>query len=158
MFGSLVPWRRRESQITPENALTEFRREMDDLFSSFFGETVPSTEKFFGHGFAPDFDISETDGEVILKADLPGVDPKDVEISLTGNTVTVRGEKKEETEEKGENVYKMERRYGGFCRAFALPSDVEEDKVEAAYKNGVLTVKLPKTESSKRKTIRIDVH
>lgn len=158
MFGSLVPWKRRESQIAPESSLTELRREMDDLFTSFFGETFPSTERFFGQGFAPDFDISETDNEVIVKADLPGVDPKDVEISLTGNTMTVRGEKREEKEEKGDNVYRMERRYGGFCRAFTLPVDIQEDKVEASYKNGVLTVKLPKTEASKRKTIRIDVH
>lgn len=158
MFGSLVPWRRRESHLAPEGALTELRREMDDLFTSFFGDVMPSTEKFFGTGFAPEFDVSETDEEVIVKADLPGVDPKDVEISLTGNTLTVRGEKKEEKEEQDENVYRMERRYGGFYRAFSLPSDVQEDRVEAAYKNGVLTVKLPKTESGKRKTIRIDVH
>jgi len=144
--------------LAPENAFTEFRKEMDDLFNSFFGEVAPSTERFFGAGFAPDFDISETDTEVFVKADLPGVDPADVEINLTGNTLTIRGEKKEEKEEKGENVYRMERRYGGFCRAFTLPCDVQGDKVEAAYKNGVLTVTLPKTESGVRKTIRIDVH
>ncbi|MCA1961062.1 MAG: Hsp20/alpha crystallin family protein [Desulfomonile sp.] len=158
MFGSLVPWRRRESHITPGSALTEFRKEMDDLFNSFFGEIAPPMERFFGAGFAPDFDISESDKEVIVKGDLPGVNPSDVEISLTGNTLTIRGEKKEEKEERGENVYRMERRYGGFSRVFTLPCDVQEDKVEAGYKNGVLTVKLPKTESSMRKTIRIDVH
>jgi len=142
----------------PESAITEFQREMDELFASFFGTMAPASERFFGTGFAPEFDISETDTEVILKADLPGVDPKDVEISLTGDTVTIRGEKKEEKEEKSESVHRVERRYGSFCRAFTLPSDVQEDKVEAAYKNGVLTVKMPKTERSRRKTIRIDVH
>jgi len=72
--------------------------------------------------------------------------------------LTIKGEKKEEREEKGENVHTMERSFGCFCRSFTLPSDVEQDKIEAKYKDGVLNLKLPKAESAKKKSLKIEVH
>lgn len=154
---SLIPWRRGEMQREPGQALTDFRREFDDLFNSFFGDQWWSPERYFGRRFVPAFDVSETEGELIVKAELPGVDPKEVDVSLTGNMLTIKGEKKEEREEKGENVHRMERSYGGFSRSFTLPCEVQGDKVEATYKDGVLNLRLPKAESSKTKSIKVKV-
>jgi HSP20 family protein len=124
---------------------------MDRLWESFFGE-----RRALGPAetWAPALDVSETKDKLIVKAELPGIDPKDVEISLRGNVLTVKGEKKEEKEE---NYHLVERRYGSFVRSVRLPVDVEEDKIEASYKKGVLKVVLPKTEKAKKKEIKIEV-
>jgi HSP20 family protein len=154
---SLIPWRRKEGQSAPDNALTEFRTEVDDLFNRFFGSSgwLPGT--YFSKGFAPAFDVSETDEDIIVKAELPGVDPKEIEVNLTGATLTVKGEKKEEREEKTENMHRIERSFGSFSRSVTLPCEVKEDKIEATFKDGVLNLKLPKAESSKKRSIKIDV-
>jgi HSP20 family protein len=101
---SLIPWKWREAQSAPDNALTEFRRDVDDLFSNFFGNKgwLPGTA--FGQGFTPAFDVSETEEDLIVKAELPGVDPNAIEVNLTGNTLTVKGEKKEKREEKTKRI------------------------------------------------------
>ncbi|MEW6113342.1 MAG: Hsp20/alpha crystallin family protein [Thermodesulfobacteriota bacterium] len=153
---SLIPWRRGDVE-TREHPLATFRREMDDLFDSFFGSDWFMPTPYSGRKFFPAFDVSETDNEFIVKAELPGVDSKEVQVNLTGNVVTVSGEKKEEREEKSESVHRVERAYGSFSRSFTLPGEVQEDKAEAAYKDGVLTLKLPKAESSKKKTIKIEL-
>ena len=154
---SLIPWRWKENQVAPDNTLTEFRREVDDLFSQFFGSSgwLPVTN--LGRGFTPALDVSETDEDLLIKAELPGVDPKEIEVNLSGTTLTVKGEKKEEREEKTENMHRIERSYGSFSRSVTLPCDVKEDKIEANFKNGVLNLKLPKAETSKKKSIKIDV-
>lgn len=154
---SLIPWRWKEGRSVPENALTEFRKEVDDLFSQFFGNAgwLPGTS--LSSGFTPAFDVSETDEDILVKAELPGVDPKDIEVDLSGTTLTVKGEKKEEQEEKTENVHRIERSFGCFSRSVTLPCEVKEDQVEANFKNGVLNLKLPKAESSKKRSIKIDV-
>jgi HSP20 family protein len=153
---SLIPWRWKEGQSAPENALTEFRREVDDLFNQFFGKSGPLSA--FAAGFNPPFDISETDQEILVKAELPGVDPKEIEVNITGSTLTIKGEKREEREEKTENMHRVERSFGHFSRSITLPCEVKEDSIEASFKNGVLNLKLPKTESSKKKSIKIDVN
>jgi HSP20 family protein len=131
---------------------------MDELFDRFFSEPWWMPERYFGGTFSPAFDISETDDEILVKAELPGVDPKDVDVNLTGNELTIKGEKKEEREEKGESIHTMERRFGCFCRSFSLPCDVQQDKIEAKYKDGILNLKLPKAESAKKKSLKIEVH
>jgi len=88
---------------------------------------------------------------------LPGIDPKDVEISLSDNVLTIKGEKKQEKEEENENYHVIERSYGGFTRSFRLPGQVQNDKVKATYKNGILKITLPKTEETKKKEIKIAV-
>ena len=103
----------------------------------------------------PAFDISETDNEIHVKAELPGMDPKEIEINLTGDLLTIKGEKKEETEEKGEDYHRRERRYGSFARSFRLPVEVKADSVNAAYKDGVLTLTLPKGEKEKARRIEV---
>ncbi len=152
---SLIPWRWKEGQSAPENSLTEFRREVDDLFSQFFGKS--GSLSYFAGGFNPPLDISETDQEILVKAELPGVDPKEIEVNITGSNLSIKGEKREEREEKTENMHRVERSFGHFSRSITLPCEVKEDKIEASFKNGVLNLKLPKTESSKKRSIKIDV-
>ncbi len=154
---SLIPWRRKEGEIAPDNALTQFRGEVDDLFNRFFSSSgwLPGT--YFSKGFTPAFDVSETDEDILVKAELPGVDPKEIEVNLVGSTLTVKGEKKEEHEEKTENMHCVERSFGSFSRSVSLPCEVKEDKIEATFKDGVLNLKLPKSEPAKKSSIKIDV-
>jgi len=133
--------------------LENLRREMDRLWESFFGErALEPAETWF-----PALDVTETKDNIVVKAELPGIDPKDVEISLSGNVLTIKGEKKQEKEEKDENYHLVERRYGSFLRSIKLPVEVQEDKIEASCKNGVLKVVLPKSEKAKKKEIKIKV-
>jgi HSP20 family protein len=105
-------------------------------------------------GFA--VDVSETDQEVLVKAEMPGFEAKDIDLTLRNNLLTLKGEKKQEKEEKGENFFRSERSYGMFTRTIALPAQVVQDKVNAKYDKGVLTVRLPKSEPSVSTRIQID--
>jgi HSP20 family protein len=104
-------------------------------------------------GFDPAFDVSEAEGAWTVRAELPGVAPEEVEVSVTGNVLTIRGEKKQESQPLG----RSERRYGKFVRALEFPTDLDGGKVEARSKNGVLTVTLPKAEASRPKTVAVKV-
>jgi HSP20 family protein len=106
-------------------------------------------------GVTPAFDISETDREIHVKAELPGMDPKEIDITVTGDLLTIKGEKREEKEEKGRNFHRRERRYGSFSRSFRLPVEVKADSINASYKDGVLTVTVPKAEEEKAKRIEV---
>lgn len=125
-----------------------------ERFFEDFGAAFRGDER----GPAPDFDISETDKHLILKADLPGIDAKELEISINDNVLTLKGEKKEEREEKKEHYHRVERRFGSFCRSFRLPGEVKTEGVEAFYKDGVLKVTIPKGEAVEPKKIEIKVH
>ncbi|MGA3114683.1 MAG: Hsp20/alpha crystallin family protein [Syntrophobacteraceae bacterium] len=125
--------------------------------TGFFNELMPSMMKEHGE-MMPAFDISEADDHFVVKADLPGIDPKNLDISLTGNVLTIRGEKKEEREEKNERYYTLERQFGSFTRSFMLPADVKEDGIEASYKGGVLRVNIPKSERAKQKKIPVKMN
>jgi HSP20 family protein len=158
---ALIPWRRRdlvERRSEPEHALARFREEMDNLLESFFGgrwDIEPSHWPWGRMDFGVPLDVAETDTDITVKADLPGVDPKELDISVTGDTLFIRGEKKEETEEKGKHFQRVERRYGSFQRSVPLPSVVDADKIEASYKDGVLTIRMPKKEGAKPKQIPV---
>ena len=104
---------------------------------------------------APSVDISETDTAVEAKLDLPGVKPEEIDIQLNANILTVSGERKEEKEEKGKTFHRVERRSGSFSRSFSLPCPVAEDEVAAEYHDGVLSIKLPKTEEAKPHKIQV---
>jgi HSP20 family protein len=93
----------------------------------------------------------------VVKAEVPGLEPKDIDISLTGGVLTIKGEKKQEKEEKDENYHRIERSYGTFTRSVRVPQEVQSDKIEATYKNGVLKITLPKSEEAKKKEIKIKV-
>jgi HSP20 family protein len=126
---------------------------MDDLFGRFFGESLPDNA---GTGtYWPAMDVAENEDAVIVKAELPGTKPDDIEISVQGNTLTISGEKKEESEDRREGYYHTERRYGRFQRVVSLPNDVDPEKIEATHREGVLTVSLPKTEAAKPKRVKI---
>ncbi len=140
---------------TPFGELTSFRREMDRLFERFFGE--PPGLELLGMAWAPRLDVTETKDSLVVKAELPGLEVKDLDISVSGNTLTIKGEKQHEKEEKDEHHYLIERSYGAFSRMVELPAPVAADKIKAAFKNGVLTITLPKTEEAKRKAIPIKV-
>jgi HSP20 family protein len=105
--------------------------------------------------WSPAVDIYETEGEIIVKAELPGVDRKDISLNLEKNVLTLKGERKFEKETKEENYHRIERAYGGFSRSFAIPATVDEEKIRADYKDGILKIALPKKEQIKPKQIQI---
>jgi len=145
MLG-LVPRSRRESLLAWPRAF--------DWMDRFFEEALPAVwgdEKVL----MPAFDISETEDKIVVRADLPGVDVKDLDISITENVLTVKGEKRQEKEEKGESFHRVERRYGSFSRSFTLPAEVKAERVEAVYKDGVLRIEIPKAEASRPKRIEV---
>ena len=108
--------------------------------------------------WSPAVDIFENENDLVLKADLPDVDPKNVGIQLENQTLTLKGERKFETDNNGKGFHRIERSYGKFVRAFSLPDTVQGDKVKADYKNGVLTITLPKKEVAKPRTINVEVN
>jgi len=154
---TLIPWRWKEGQSGPNNTITEFKKKGNDLFNRAFGSSRWLPAFHFTRGFTPSFDVSETDEDIIVKAELPGVDPKEVEVNLMGSTLTVKGEKKEEREDKTENMHRIERSFGSFSRSVTLPCEVKEDEIEATFKDGLLNLKLPKAQSGKKRSIKIDV-
>ena len=130
----------------------EFNRLFGDAFKGFFGDEQLSTRTW-----APPVDIYEDQNNLVLKADLPGVDPKDVEIKVEDGMLYLRGERKFEKEVKEENYHRVERSYGAFSRSFSLPNSIDADKVTAESKDGQLILTLPKREEAKPKTIKVNV-
>ena len=100
-------------------------------------------------------DVYETKDNVVVKASLPGVKPEEIDVTITGNTLTLRGESKEENEVKEENFIRKERRYGSFSRSVTLPDGLKSDQADASFENGMLTLKIPKSEESKPKSIKV---
>ncbi|MBP8625474.1 MAG: Hsp20/alpha crystallin family protein [Syntrophorhabdaceae bacterium] len=139
----------------PLKEMERIRKEMDNIWDTFFDRTPGK-----GYGVSewlPSLDVSETKNNYIVNAEIPGIDPKEVEISLNDNILTIKGEKKQEKEEENENYHVIERSYGGFTRSLRLPGQIQGDKVKATYKNGILKITLPKTEEAKKKEIKVAV-
>lgn len=138
-----------------------FRAEMDRLFDSFFGgvPSLPGTRTWVpaGQSPTPSIDMRETDKEIVLQADLPGIDEKDINLTMQDGILTLRGEEKSERKEERENYHIMERGYGSFQRSIRLPETVDEDKVEARFNKGVLTVTLPKRPESIKSQKKIEI-
>ncbi|MDD5723609.1 MAG: Hsp20/alpha crystallin family protein [Syntrophales bacterium] len=105
--------------------------------------------------WAPAFDISENEKGYMIRAELPGIDEKDLEITIAGGMLSVKGEKKQEAEEKGESYHRIERTYGSFHRSFRIPDAIQADKVDATYKDGILKLVIPKAQGSAVKKIQI---
>ncbi len=143
---SIVRW-------DPFGELVSLREAMNRLFEDSF--VRPSAAPAIGVGRVLPVDVYQTDNEYVVKAALPGVKPEDVDISVTNGMLTIKGETKEETEVKRENYLLQERRFGSFYRELALPTEVEADRAEATFENGVLTLKLPKSEKVKPKAIKV---
>lgn len=134
----------------------DLQREINRMFDRFF-RGFEEEEELKMMKWSPRVDISETDDEYIVRADVPGVSKDDIKITIKDNVLTISGEKKQEKETKNENFHRIERVYGSFTRTFTLPSAVKVDKVEARFKDGVLTIKLPKVEEAKAKEIEVKV-
>jgi HSP20 family protein len=144
----LTPWR-------PFGELSSLRREMDRLWENFFGERPLG--RVWEREWAPSLDMSETRDNYVVKAEVPGIDAKHIAISLTGDVLTIKGEKRQEKEEKEEDYHLVERSYGSFSRSVRIPAEVESNKIKASYKNGILAITLPKSEKVKAKEVKIKV-
>jgi len=128
------------------------REEMNDLLSRFTSEGDGNW--LIGEGI-PSLDLAETDGDIEVKLDVPGIKPDEIDIEVRGDTLHISGEHKEEKEEKGKTYHRIERRTGSFSRSVALPCCVNEDKVTAECRDGILTINLPKTEESKTRKVTV---
>lgn len=145
-FGSI----RRRGNVF--NELSGIQQEMNRLFDEFFGE---SRQELAEGTWLPAVDVSETGAEIVVKAELPGMSKDDIELNLQDNVLTLKGEKKQEKNEEKENYHRVERSYGSFSRSFTLPAGVDQENVQANFKDGVLMITLPKAEEAKKKKIEI---
>ena len=145
---SLIPWTRRD--IIPTQFRT-LRDELDDLFSPLF-ESTPS---YSARAFMPLVNVKDDDKYVTVTAELPGIDKKDVDIQVDGETLTIRGERKEEASSEGHNWWRKESQYGAFVRRIALPCEVDAAHTDANMRNGVLTIQMAKAAGTKSKSIKI---
>lgn len=162
----LIPWKKDETSVPvrrgrESTSLLSFRNQMNRLFDEFFerpfGLSPFFDESGFMGGYAPNMDISETDKEVSIAVELPGMEPEDIHITIDRNILRVNGEKRVEHEEKGKRFYRVERSYGSFNRSIALPEGIDENKIDANFKRGVLKIKLPKTADAQEKSRRIEI-
>ncbi len=146
--------RRSNKGLSPFRGIESLQDEMNRLFDDFFSPD----ERILGEmEFTPSVDISENKDAVVVKADLPGMEEKDIDVSIAGDVLTIKGERQEESEDKDENFYRRERVYGSFSRQIALPKHIKRDAVKAKFKNGVLTVTLPKSDDYKEKEVKIEL-
>ena len=137
--------------LLPETGISTFRKEMDRFLDRFWdGGEMPAVG-----AWAPDLDVAETKESLIVKVEVPGIEPKDIQVTLESGTLILKGEKRQELEQKDERMYRSERHYGSFARSLRLPATVDATKVSARFKNGVLTVVLPKTAEAKGRAIPI---
>ncbi len=151
---SLVPWK-------PMRELERLEHRMEEMFDRFFGERrlgVWEMERpmWRGEGWMPVIESHVENGNVTVKADLPGVDPKDVSISVTGNQLTITGERKYEEKKEEKDYFSQEVQYGKFARTLTLPEGVDADKVKANYKDGVLQITMPAPKGVAVKKIQIE--
>ncbi len=139
----------------PFRELNTITDRMNRLFQDTYG--TQQREEGLTSSFVPAVDIYEDEHNVTVKMEVPGIDQKDIDVRLENNTLTVRGERKFEKDEKEENFHRIERRYGSFYRAFTLPNTLDGEKVSADYENGVLKIKLAKKAEAKPKQIKVNI-
>lgn len=151
---AVTPWR-------PFTDLGRWDRDMERIMGDFFGRRPWWPERWFRtEGMeltAPVVDLYEEKDDIVVKAELPGIEKNNIEVNLADHTLTIKGEKKKEEETKEKNYYRSERSYGSFVRTLELPKDVHTDKVKATFKDGILEVRLPKTEEAKAKEVKVKV-
>jgi HSP20 family protein len=158
---NLVPWKNKQREANAldrtDASWNRMRSEIDRMFERFFaapwfGDLDPSGAR---GAWLPAVDMTETESEITVRAELPGIDPKEIEVNLSGRMLTVSGEKRESNEQRGENFHQIERRFGSFRRTIELPAEVDPDRVAADYKQGVLQVSLKKVGASRTKRVPI---
>jgi HSP20 family protein len=138
----------------PSRDLTTLRQRMNSLFEDFFTEKEEGKEIISGT-WSPSVDIHEAENALVLSAEVPGIDEKDIEIEIEGNTLTLKGKREYEKEIKKESYHRTERSYGSFCRSFSLPNYVDQDKIKAEHDKGLLRITLPKKPELKPKKVKI---
>jgi HSP20 family protein len=146
MAKNLVRW-------DPFREMASLREEMDRVFDSLYGRYPRERAEI---SWAPPLDIEETENEITVRAEIPGMKKEDIKISLTGDTLIISGERRHEAEQKGKTYHRIERAYGRFMRTLVLPNDVQADKVKAAYGDGILELTMPKSEKAKVREISIE--
>ncbi len=152
---SLIRWKPSRDLASFPSDMVSLQREMNRVFDSFFnGVDEPG---LLNGTWAPAVDVAEGEDSYTVKMELPGVKKDDVKITLESNILTIRGEKKAESEVKEKNYHRTERSYGSFQRSFTLPTTVKNDRIDAVYKDGILTVTLPKAEEAKPRQIEVKV-
>ena len=148
----ITPWQRRRSSDLDVRRETDpilsLQNEMNRMFDTFFEYPFGLRPMGNWESFAPSIDVYETDKEIKVDVELPGIDEKDIDITLGNNVLTISGKKETEETEKNKSFYRHERSYGSFRRSIQLPDDVDEDKIDATYNKGILKIVLPKTEQS----------
>lgn len=155
MFRNLVPGIRRRGDLplwrAEDHPFFNLQREMNQMFDDFFRgfDLVPFGGRRGLGTFSPSIDVREGEKEITIKAELPGLDEKDVEVTLTDDALTIRGEKKDEKEEKGKDYWHRETSYGSFHRVIPLPKGLSHEKADAHFKKGILTITLPRLEEAK---------
>ncbi len=155
MAKELTTWKPLR-ELAPFREFERMRKEMDRFWGSLLEGRLRSKPEE-GEEWFPSLDVVETKNELVVKAEVPGMDPKDIDISLSDGMLTIKGEKKQEKEEKEADYHLIERSYGAFARSVQLPSEVQSDKISAAYRDGILKITLPKSEEAKKKEIKIKV-
>ncbi len=157
----LIPWRNKEQIPVRKEAANgnyphaQFRREVDTLFENFFENSLLPFAGMTKGGWMPSLDVSEDEKGVTVTVEMPGIERNDIDISVTGSSLVIRGEKKEEKEDKRKDYYRSERRFGSFRREVELPDEIDSDSIEADFKNGVLRVRAKKVPTTPAKRIPI---
>ena len=152
---TLIRWKPAHDLLpVPANMLT-MQRDINRIFDSFFRGSLSEADEL--SVWSPSTDITERENDFLVKVELPGVKKEDVKITLHDGALTIRGEKKLDTESKDANYHRVERSYGSFQRTFALPTSVKADNVDASFEDGILSITLPKQEEAKAKQIEVHV-
>jgi HSP20 family protein len=162
---SLVPWGQKSENVPvtrneDQDPFNSFRKDIDRVFDDFFNTAFGLTKRNGSsgwNGITPRLDVNESDKEIVITAELAGVDEKDLDATLSGDVLTIKGEKKYEHEDKENDRHYVERHYGSFSRSIRLPFEAGDEQVDAKMKNGVLIVKVPKPADIQKQSKRIEV-
>jgi HSP20 family protein len=146
MSSNLIPWRKEIERL---------RHEMDKLYERFF-DWRPSPHFTQSGDWRPSVDVLENPNEIIVHAEIPGVEAKDIDVRLEGDVLSIRGERKREVTEEAQGYYHAERSYGTFSRSLRLPSDIDREGIRARYYHGILELKLPKKEKAAQKRVKVE--
>ncbi len=153
---TLVRWKPVQDLPTFPSDVLGMQKEINRMFENFFRSGVDDTD-LMASGWKPAVDIVENPDEYVAKVELPGVEKTNIKITMEDNVLSIRGEKAQEKKEKDANYHRVERFYGSFQRSFELPGSVKNDKIDAEFKDGILTIRLPKADEAKTKQIDVKV-
>lgn len=161
-LNALIPWRSNRPSLPAGNddyfdPFVTFRREVDRMFDDFLSGSPGRGMTAMGQALGPIIDIEESERELVVTAEIPGLESSDFDVTLVDNVLTIKGEKKREREHQDGDTYYTERRFGAFSRAVRIPFELKDEKVDAKYDKGVLTIRIPKPAEAQRNLRRIEV-